>query len=153
MVRRMVLARLVSEERHRIGEPVDAAEAVRLAQALGRTLDQMMVEDVPIRALADLDVEADLSEHWQRALGVLTAVLARWPGELAAMGRIDQADRRNRLLDRAAAVWRGRAPQGFVVAAGITDTAPAVARLLRAIARLPDGVVLLAGPRSVDAGG
>ena len=145
MVRRMVLARLVSEERRRIGEPVDAAEAVRLAQALGRTLDQMMVEDVPIRALAELDVEADLSEHWQRALGVLTAVLARWPGELEAMGRIDQADRRNRLLDRAAAAWRERSPQGFVVAAGITDTAPAVARLLRAIARLPDGTVLLPG--------
>ncbi len=145
MVRRMVLARLVSEERRRIGEPIDAAEAVRLAQALGRTLDQMMVEDVPIRALAELDVEADLSEHWQRALGVLTAVLARWPGELAAMGRIDQADRRNRLLDRAAAAWRSQAPQGFVVAAGITDTAPAVARLLGAIARLPDGIVLLPG--------
>ncbi|HLZ79821.1 MAG TPA: double-strand break repair protein AddB [Sphingomonas sp.] len=145
MVRRMVLARLVSEERRRIGEPVDAAEAVRLAQALGRTLDQMMVEEVPIRALADLDVEADLSEHWQRALGVLAAVLARWPGELAAMGRIDQADRRNRLLDRAAAAWGEQTPQGFVVAAGITDTAPAVARLLRAIARLPEGIVLLPG--------
>lgn len=145
MVRRMVLARLVSEERRRIGEPVDAAEAVRLAQALGRTLDQMMVEDVPIRALAELDVEADLSEHWQRALGVLTAVLARWPGELAAMGRIDQADRRNRLLDGIAADWRERAPQGFVVAAGIIDTAPAVTRLLRTIARLPDGIVLLPG--------
>ena len=145
MVRRMVLARLVSEERSRVGEPVDAAEAVRLAQALGRTLDQMMVEEVPVRALAELDVAAELSDHWQRALGVLSAVLARWPDELARLGRIDQADRRNRLLDRAAAAWRDRPPHGFVVAAGITDTAPAVARLLRTVAWMPDGMVLLPG--------
>ena len=145
MVRRMVLARLVSEERARIGEPVDAAEAVRLAQALARTLDQMMVEERPIRALAELEVEADLSEHWQRALGVLGAVLTRWPGELQAMGRIDQAARRNRLLDRAAAAWRTQARSSFVVAAGITDAAPAVARLLRTIAWMPDGKVVLPG--------
>ena len=61
------------------------------------------------------------------------------------MGRIDAADRRNRLLDRAAAAWREHAPEGFVVAAGITDTAPAVARLLRGVARLPDGIVVLPG--------
>jgi ATP-dependent helicase/nuclease subunit B len=145
MPRRMMLARLIAEERAKIGEAVDVAEAVRLAQALVRTLDQLAVEEVPMRALLDLEVEGDLSEHWQRALGVLTAVLARWPAELAATGRIEPGDRRNRLLDRAGAIWRQRPPASFVVAAGIADTAPAVARLLRDIARLPGGSVLLPG--------
>lgn len=145
MPRRMMLARLIAEERAKAGEPVDAAEAVRLAQALVRTLDQLAVEEVPARALLDLEVEGELSEHWQRALGVLTAVLSRWPAELAATGRIEPGDRRNRLLDRAAAIWRERSPASFVVAAGITDTAPAVGRLLRAIAYLPGGTVLLPG--------
>ncbi len=143
MPRRMMLARLIAEERAKIGEPVDAAEAVRLAQALVRTLDQLAVEEVPMRALLDLEVEGDLSEHWQRALGVLTAVLARWPGDLAASGRIEPGERRNRLLDRAGAIWRTRPPASFVVAAGITDTAPAVCRLLRVIARLPGGSAVL----------
>jgi ATP-dependent helicase/nuclease subunit B len=143
MVRRMTLARLIAEERQQAGEPVDAAEAMRLAQALARALDQMAVEEVPIRALLELEVTAELSEHWQRALGVLTAVLARWPDELARLGRIDPGERRNRLLDRATAMWRAAPPASFVVAAGVTDTAPAVARLLRGIARLPGGVVVL----------
>ncbi len=145
MVRRMMLARIVAEERALAGEPVDAAEAVRLAQALARTLDQMIVEAVPIRALGALAVAEELSDHWQRALGVMAAVLRRWPEALRRLGRIDPADRRNQLLDRAAAAWRARPLAGFVVAAGITDTAPAVAGLLRAVARLADGVVLLPG--------
>jgi ATP-dependent helicase/nuclease subunit B len=143
MPRRMMLARLISQERAQAGEPVDAAEAVRLAQALVRTLDQLAVEETPIRDLLDLQIEGELSEHWQRALGVLTAVLARWPADLAATGRIEPGERRNRLLDRAATIWRERPPASFVVAAGITDTAPAVGRLLGDIARLPGGSVLL----------
>ena len=145
MLRRMMLARIVAEERALAGEPVDAAEAVRLAQALARTLDQMIVEAVPIRALGELAVAEELSEHWQRALGVMAAVLRRWPGALASIGRIDLAERRNRLLDRMAGVWRRRPPQGFVVAAGITDTAPSVARLLSGVSRLEEGAVLLPG--------
>ena len=145
MVRRMMLARIVAEERALAGEPVDAAEAVRLAQALARTLDQMIVEGVPIQALGDLAVAEELSDHWQRALGVMAAVLRRWPAVLRDEKRIDLADRRNRLLDRAAAAWRARPPQGFVVAAGISDTAPAVAGLLRRITRLGEGMVLLPG--------
>jgi ATP-dependent helicase/nuclease subunit B len=143
MVRRMTLARLIGEERQRASEPVDAAEAMRLAQALARTLDQMAIEAVPVRALTELEVAAELSQHWQRALGVLTGVLARWRGELARLGRIDPGERRNRLLDRATAMWRSASPASFVVAAGVTDTAPAVARLLRGIARLPGGMVVL----------
>jgi ATP-dependent helicase/nuclease subunit B len=145
MVRRMRLARIVAEERGLAGDPVDAAEAVRLAQALARTLDQMIVEDVPIRRLGDLEVAEELSDHWQRALGVMAAVLRRWPAALAEEKRIDLADRRNRLLDRAVAAWRTRPPAGLVVAAGITDTAPAVARLLRRIAQMETGMVLLPG--------
>jgi len=145
MRRRMILARLVSEERARAGEPVDAAEAARLAQSFARTLDQMMAEEVEPRRLADLAVAPELSEHWQRALGVFAAVLARWPGELERIGRIDLADRRNRLLDRVSRRWRETPPQGFVVAAGVVASAPAIARLLRTVARLPQGMVLLPG--------
>jgi ATP-dependent helicase/nuclease subunit B len=145
MRRRMILARLVFEERAKAGEPVDAAEAVRLAQALGRTLDQLTIEEVPLTALTTLDVAPELSGHWQKALGVLSAVIDRWPAELKQRGLIDLADRRNKLLDRAARRWRDRPPEGFVVAAGITSGAPAVARVLRTVSRLPNGIVLLPG--------
>ena len=58
---------------------------------------------------------------------------------------IDRADRRNRLLDRVSAGWRSAPPPHFLVAAGITTAAPAIARLLRTVADLPQGMVVLPG--------
>ncbi len=71
--------------------------------------------------------------------------LAQAQGELAAMGCIDPADRRNRLLDKTARRWREQPPLTPVIAAGITTSAPAIARLLRSIADLPQGMVVLPG--------
>jgi ATP-dependent helicase/nuclease subunit B len=145
MQRRMILARLVFEERAGAGVPIDAAEAVRLAGELCHTLDQLLVEEVPPEALRDLDLAPELTEHWQRALSTFRVVLERWPGELERLGRIDAATRRRRLLDRLVARWRAVPPQGFVCAAGITDPAPAVARLLRCVAQAPAGMTVFAG--------
>ena len=143
--RRMVLARLVSEERQRVGEPVDAAEAVRLAGELARTLDQLLVEEVPPRALRDVDVGDGLSQHWERSLRLFEIVLDRWPKELERLGRIDLAERRSLLLRRVARHWRASPPSSFICAAGITGTAPAVAQMLRTVSELPQGMVVLPG--------
>jgi ATP-dependent helicase/nuclease subunit B len=142
--RRMILARLVAEERLKAGRPVDAAEAVRLAGDLARTLDQLLVEEVPPARLRDLELSEELSDHWRRALALFGIILDRWPGELERMGKIDLADRRGRLLRRLAKRWKGTPPPGFVCAAGITDSAPAVAGLMRCVSELPQGMVVLA---------
>jgi ATP-dependent helicase/nuclease subunit B len=142
--RRMILARLVSEERAKAGQPVDAAEAVRLAGELARTLDQLLVEEVRPARLRELELTEELSSHWQKSLALFGIVLDRWPGELERLGRIDLATRRALLLDRLTARWKGTPPGGFVCAAGITDSAPAVARLLRCVSELPAGLVVLA---------
>ena len=138
--RRMILARLVAE-----ASGADASEAVRLAGEVARTLDQLLVENVRPRALAELEMAPELSAHWQSALATFSAVLDRWPGELAAVGRIDAATRQMVLLDRLAAQWRVQPPAGFVCAAGVSDSAPAVATLLRCVAELPGGSVVFAG--------
>ena len=141
--RRMILARMVSEERAKGGQPVDAAEAVRLAGELARTLDQLLVEEIAPAALRDLDL-GDLSRHWEKSLELFGIMLDRWPGELARLQRIDLATRRSLLLDRLTQRWGSTPPTGFVCAAGITDSAPAVARLLRRVSELPEGMVVLA---------
>ncbi len=142
--RRMILARLVEEERTAAGRPVDAAEAVRLAGELARTLDQLIVEEVPPARLAAIDPGEGLSDHWETALRLFRILLDRWPAERERLGAIDAAERRIRLIDRQAARWRASPPDGFVCAAGITDPAPAVARLLRTVAELPRGMVVFA---------
>jgi ATP-dependent helicase/nuclease subunit B len=122
------------------------AEALRLAADLGRTLDQLLVEEIgPERLRAFATDLPDLSLHWQASLERLTVILDQWPALLARRGRIDLADRRNRLLTALATRWAKAPPPGFVLAAGVTTAGPAVARLLRTVARLPDGRVILPG--------
>jgi len=134
--RQLILARLIEES-----GGVNGSEAVRLAAELARTLDQLHVEEVPPRRLREIDV-GDLTAHWQRSLALFELVLERWPRELERLGRIDLSERRNRLLRRVANQWQETPPPGFVVAAGISTAAPAVAGLLRTIAHLPNGRVV-----------
>jgi ATP-dependent helicase/nuclease subunit B len=139
--RLMLMGRLV--QRHR---GCDAAEALRLAADLARTLDQLLIEEVdPARLSAFAAELPELSIHWQKSLAQLQLILADWPALLGQSGRIDLARRRNLLLDAVARRWRAAPPPGFVCAAGITTAAPAVARLLAAVARLPGGFVVLPG--------
>ena len=139
--RLMLLSRLV--QRHR---EVDAAEALRLAEDLARTLDQLVFEEIdPARLRSFASEMPELSLHWQGSLEQLELVLRDWPALLAARGRIDLAERRNLLLSAIATRWRAHPPRGFVVAAGITTGAPAVARLLRVVSRLAQGLVVLPG--------
>lgn len=145
LARRMALARLVVEEAAALGDPVDGTEAVRLAGELARTLDTMMVEEVPLAALGGLAMPEPLSVHWEMSLALFGRVAARWAAELAAGGSIEMAERRQRLYDRTAAAWTAQPPSGFVCVAGVTSAAPAVARLLRAVAELPQGMVVLPG--------
>ena len=140
--RLFLLARLIQQQ----PGDVDAAEAVRLAEDLARTLDQLIVEGVDPSRLRDFASDLpDLSLHWQASLERLRVILDQWPALLAERGRIDLADRRNRLLAGVAARWRTRPPAGFVAAAGITSSAPAVAALLRTVARLDNGLVIFPG--------
>ncbi len=139
--RQLILARLIQEA----GAPVDAAEAVRLAGELAGTLDQLLIEEVEPRRLKELDLGPELSAHWERSLQLFEVVLERWPRELARLGRIDLAERRRRLIDKVTRRWRAAPPEGFVCAAGITASAPAIARLQRTVAALPRGMVVLPG--------
>ncbi|MBB6425966.1 double-strand break repair protein AddB [Sphingopyxis sp. JAI128] len=144
--RRLMLAELI-EKHHPPGEdPITGAAAFQLAEGLGRVIDQLHYEEVAPARLADIESAlGDLAGHWQASWRRLSLLVEQWPAMLAATGHIDRADRRNRLLARVARGWRAAPPARFVVAAGITTAAPAIARLLRTVADLPQGLVVLPG--------
>ncbi len=142
--RQLILARMIQTERALARLPIDAAEAMRLAADLARTLDQLIIEDVQPQALHALDV-AELSKHWQVSLDLMAVVLTQWPEALAKLGKIDLTDRRNRLLARLATRWEAHPRPGFTLAAGVSTVAPAIAILLRVVARMEGGAVVLAG--------
>lgn len=142
--RTMRLATIVQRIREKLGEPVDAGEAVRLARDLATTLDQLLIEKVDPGMLAE-SVDGDLAEHWKVSLDQLDMILTEWPAELAKLSKVDMAERRNQLLEHVAKRWRSSPPDGFVIAAGIASTSPSVAEVLRTVARMAQGSVVLPG--------
>ncbi len=138
------LAQLVQETHDRIGTPIDAAAATHLAQSLAKTLDELQIYRKTASDYADLNNDT-LQTHWKRTLILLELLSAQWPDQLTKLGKVDLVVARNAMLDRVARRWRSDPPAGFVIAAGISTTAPAITALLQTILRLPQGMVVLAG--------
>jgi ATP-dependent helicase/nuclease subunit B len=144
--RRFELTRLVADHWGLLaGRELTAAAALEMADALGRFLDSLQIEELTLEAGLDGLVEAEMAEHWQISRLFLEAALADWPQRLQALGVIDLSERRVRLLRRLAERWTEAPPRGVIVAAGSTGTAPATRDLLIAIAAAPQGCVVLPG--------
>jgi ATP-dependent helicase/nuclease subunit B len=140
--RRLLLAQLVQQEAPE--RAASLAEALRLADGLAGALDALTYEE---RGLADLlalaDDDAAMAEHWAAALHLFTRLSVLWPAELERRGLIDRAVARGIMLDRTATLWRDQGlPTPWLVAAGITTSAPPVARLLRSVAFAEGGTVV-----------
>ncbi len=143
----LVLDRLIAEERAAEGmEPLTGRARLNLAREMARTIDRLLVEEKTPEDLlgeAVLDSVAGLADHWKRSIRLFARVNARWQIALGPRGEIDAAARRNLLFDRAARRWRDAPPPHPILAVGVTSAAPALARLLRVIAELPQGTVVL----------
>ncbi|MBA4160519.1 MAG: double-strand break repair protein AddB [Novosphingobium sp.] len=119
---------------------------LRLAFDMGRTMDRLAVEGIELGDLLDervAGIVGDLAEHWREATRLFARVQAFWLAELASRGEVDAPVRRNLLFERAARRWRAVPPDLPIVAAGVTSASPALAGLLRAVADLPNGAVIL----------
>ncbi len=144
--RRFELTRLVADHWDLLeGRDLTAASALEMGDALGGFLDSLQIEELePFEKLAGL-VEADLADHWRVSRRFLEMALTEWPKRLRSLGVIDISERRVKLLRRLAQAWTDHPPQGVLVAAGSTGTAPATAALLKVIAEAPQGCVVLPG--------
>ncbi|MBF0129974.1 MAG: double-strand break repair protein AddB, partial [Alphaproteobacteria bacterium] len=140
--RQLLLTRLILAG-HGGGRPTPD-QAARLSLELGRLLDQVQTERLPLDRLETLAPE-DYAEHWQLTLRFLTILTEAWPEILRAEGAIDPIERRNLLTAAQCEAWLSRPPPGPVIAAGSTGSIPATADLLRVVASLPGGEVVLPG--------
>jgi len=150
MRRRLLLARLILEGEWALGGratgrgALTADQAAALAQELARFLDQAQTQRLDLDRLADL-VPEDYADHWRITLDFLRLIGTHWPRLLAAEGCLDPAQRRNRLLAAQTAAWDRAPPADPVIAAGSTGSIPATADLLKCVAGLPAGGVVLPG--------
>jgi ATP-dependent helicase/nuclease subunit B len=145
--RRLTLARLVAAWAKSsataplvVGSP---ASTLALAGDLARLMDDMVTRGVGWDALDGLVPDA-LDQFWQYSLDFLRIARSTWPAYLTEIGRIEPADRRDRLID-AEAKRLADHHAGPVIAAGSTGSMPATAKFLHVIAELPQGAVVLPG--------
>jgi ATP-dependent helicase/nuclease subunit B len=167
--RRLILAQLVTQWanalRHAIvsidptGAPVldereimlvaaSPANAYALAGELGALIDEFIIEAVDPRAIHRLTDEA-FDQYWAITTHFLQIALHQWPGILAERGLCDLSARRQALIEAQIALLSGSGAP--VVALGSTGANPATARLLKTIAAMEKGAVILPGlDRDID---
>ncbi len=120
------------------------ADTLALASALGRLIDTLAIHDVPWSAIDTL-IPDEHDQYWEISRDFLQIAAQAWPGHCQLNGYMDAALRRHRVLQREAERLARERPHAPLIAAGSTGSMPATASLLKAIAHLPQGAVVLPG--------
>jgi ATP-dependent helicase/nuclease subunit B len=89
-------------------------------------------------------VPDQLDKYWQHSLDFLRIARQAWPAHLQEIHKIEPAARRDLLIEAEAKCLTAQR-DGPVIAAGSTGSMPATAKFLHAVARLPQGAVVLPG--------
>jgi ATP-dependent helicase/nuclease subunit B len=143
--RQLLLTKLILKWASQGGrDPLLPGQAAALAASLARLIDTVAIEGANFARLRDL-VPADLTAHWEIVCKLLEILPTAWPAMLASEGAIDPGERSNRLLTRQAAIWRQNPPRDPVFVAGLSGGVPALTELIRVVAGLEAGAVILAG--------
>jgi ATP-dependent helicase/nuclease subunit B len=142
MRRQLLLAMLIRRwDAARRGGTFGFAQAASLAYSLGRLMDEMETQGCDLSRIKEL-APPSLAAHWEDVVTLLDILHKQWPKILKDERRINPADRRNQLLRALAGKLKSKGP---VIAAGSTGSIPATGELLKAIANLPNGMVVLPG--------
>ncbi len=118
------------------------AQAAMLAAELAHLMDMVETEGVSLDDLGSL-VPENFSEHWQKTLQFLQIVTTHWPSYLQLNGLLSPAERRNAVIRADVERLTHSPPQGTVIVAGVTGSVPATVQLMRAVAALPNGAIVL----------
>ncbi|GHC51586.1 double-strand break repair protein AddB [Neogemmobacter tilapiae] len=111
-----------------------------LADSLADLVDEMQGEGVSPAVISGLDV-ADHSAHWQRTQEFM-AIVARY---FADPDQPDPQARQRRVVGALVERWQRQPPDHPVILAGSTGSRGTTALLMQAVAKLPNGLLVLPG--------
>ncbi|HPD91504.1 MAG: double-strand break repair protein AddB [Rhodobacter sp.] len=135
---RLELAQLIRQLLHSQPDLGPTSAAFSLAESLFSLLDEMQGEGVPLDRLDTLDVSQH-SQHWDRSLRFIR-LIARFLGPASGpQARLRAA------VQRLLAQWDQAPPAHPLIVAGSTGSRGPTALLMHAVARLPQGALVLPG--------
>ncbi|MCE6952525.1 double-strand break repair protein AddB [Cereibacter sphaeroides] len=137
--RRLELAQLVARLIEAQPDLAPRSALFDLADSLAELIDEMQGEGVAPEAISRLDV-ADHSAHWQRTQAFMSIVAPMFGSDAPdaqALARMT--------VERLAARWHEAPPRHPVIVAGSTGSRGTTALFMQAVARLPQGALVLPG--------
>ncbi|MFZ5708852.1 MAG: double-strand break repair protein AddB [Pseudomonadota bacterium] len=146
LARTLELASLVVRLADREPALASATAAFDLAESLAALLREMQDEGVPASAIDRPDLAEGHALHWEKSLAFVRIAAQFLSGDgRPDDGRPDGAGRLRRAVETLAARWREAPPGDPVIVAGSTGSRGTTALLIGAVARLPQGAVILPG--------
>ncbi len=139
--RRLELVQLVTALIDRQPDLAPRSAAFDLADSLAALMDEMHGEGVSPEAIEALDI-TDQSGHWARIKAFLGIVRPYFD---AAATAPDPETRQRRVIEHLVARWQQNPPPHPLIVAGSTGSRGATQLLMQAVARLPQGAVILPG--------
>lgn len=139
--RRLELTQLVSKLLEQQPDLAARSSLFDLSDSLAALIDEMQGEGVSPEAIRQLDV-SDMSGHWARAqafIGIADRFVDTGDNALDAQAR------QRRVVENLIARWQAEPPQHPVILAGSTGSRGTTLMLMEAIARLPQGALILPG--------
>ncbi len=139
--RRLELTQLIAQLLERQPDLAARSSLFDLSDSLAALIDEMQGEGVSPDAIRNLDV-SDMSGHWARAqafIGIADQFVET--GDTA----LDVQARQRRVVENLVERWQMTPPQHPILLAGSTGSRGTTLLLMQAVARLPQGAVILPG--------
>lgn len=139
--RRLELTQLIAKLLAQQPDLAARASLFDLSDSLAALIDEMQGEGVSPDTIRQLDV-SDMSGHWARAqafIGIADHFID--VGDQA----LDAQARQRRVVENLIARWQNAPPQHPVILAGSTGSRGTTLMLMQAVARLPQGALILPG--------
>ncbi len=133
----ILLAKLI-QKHHELG----MVQSLSLAYDLSLFLNELEKEHISPDRLQELVVD-DFAIHWQQILDFLLILAKYLPQKMQELGKVTKTSYRNQLIALQNSLWADNPPDKKIIAAGSSGTNLSTASLLKTVASLENGMVIL----------
>lgn len=123
---------------------LSCVESIDVAQGLSKLLSRLHKDEIALSKLANISF-GDVPEHVNTLIEYLHILSSKWPSLDKKHNKIDFIQRRNLQINKRVELWKQHPPTYPVIAAGSSGSVKSTSRLLKTLANLPNGYVVLRG--------
>ncbi len=150
LYRQFILANLIAKMNENLEWTTNRLAALNAAQSLAELLESAELtaignEGPDWSKLDTLVEESDLAQHFEISRQFLKIVTDFWPAHLKELGLIDPATKQRLAIEALAQNWQKNPPITPIFIAGSTGSIPATRKLMKTVAGLEKGCVILPG--------